>query len=63
MVNLIWSGFMAELKTVCRYCCGACGMVAKLDGQGRITALRGDPGHALTDGFACQFHHARLKTV
>jgi anaerobic selenocysteine-containing dehydrogenase len=44
---------MRETKSVCRYCVGACGMVAKLDDHGRIVSLRADHDHPLTAGFVC----------
>lgn len=44
---------MRETKTVCRYCCGACGMVARIDAADRLVSVRGDRDHPLTKGFAC----------
>jgi len=43
---------MAEAKTACRICPGACSMVAKLE-DGRIASLRGDKDSPLTHGYAC----------
>lgn len=44
-------------------------MLAEVDGQGRVVALRGDPDHPVTDGFLClrtnrfldrQYHPSRI---
>lgn len=43
---------MEEARTACRYCCGACSMVAKIE-DGRILSVRGDHDSPLTAGFAC----------
>ena len=44
---------MAEEKaTYCRICEPLCGMVATVE-QGRLTRLRPDPDHPLSQGFAC----------
>ncbi len=44
---------MSEVKTTCRYCVGSCGLVAKLDDDGRVVSVRGDRDHPLSAGFAC----------
>lgn len=44
---------MAEARTACRYCCGACSMVATIGDDGRLLTVRGDRESPLTDGFAC----------
>lgn len=41
------------VKTACRYCCGACSMVATVGEDGRLQTVRGDRESPLTDGFAC----------
>lgn len=42
-----------EVRSVCRYCAGACGVIATLDDSDRMVALRGDREHPLTAGFVC----------
>lgn len=41
-----------ELATYCRICEPLCGMVATVE-EGRLTRLRPDPDHPLSQGFAC----------
>jgi anaerobic selenocysteine-containing dehydrogenase len=43
---------MAEKATYCRICEPLCGMVATVE-DGRLTKLRPDPDHPLSQGFAC----------
>src|SRR5690349_3898197 len=41
-------------RTVCdRDCPDACAILADVDASGRITRLRGDPEHPVTQGFLC----------
>jgi anaerobic selenocysteine-containing dehydrogenase len=44
---------MREVKTYCRLCSGACGMVVTLDADGRPVKARGDADHAMSQGYAC----------
>ncbi|KAA9162559.1 molybdopterin-dependent oxidoreductase [Amycolatopsis acidicola] len=41
------------VHTACRYCCGSCGMIASVGGDGRLTSLVADKEHPLTHGFSC----------
>lgn len=41
-----------EHVTFCRICEASCGLVAEVD-EGRVTALRPDPDHVVSQGFAC----------
>jgi anaerobic selenocysteine-containing dehydrogenase len=42
-----------EVKTYCRLCSGACGMIITLDDDGRPLKARGDPEHPMSQGYAC----------
>lgn len=42
-----------EVRTFCRLCEVQCGLVARLDEQGRLAELRPDREHPVTAGFAC----------
>ena len=44
---------MAEHKSFCRICFGSCGLLVRLDEEGHVAGVRGDPDHPLTQGFAC----------
>lgn len=53
-----------EVKTYCRICISACGVVAEVDGD-QVLSLRGDRDHPLTGGYTCAkgralpaFHHS-----
>lgn len=39
--------------TFCRICEPQCGLLASVDERGRVTALRPDPEHRLSSGYAC----------
>ena len=43
---------MTEIRTFCRVCEPACGLVASVE-EGRLTALRPDKEHPVTQGWAC----------
>ena len=43
---------MAEIRTFCRVCEPACGLVASVDG-GTLTAVRPDREHPISHGWAC----------
>lgn len=42
-----------EHQTYCRICDSACGLIATVD-DGRVAALRPDPDHPLSQGYACR---------
>ncbi len=42
-----------EVKSFCRICIGACGMVLTLDDNRRIIAIRGDKDHPASQGYVC----------
>jgi len=42
-----------EVKSFCRICIGACGMVLTLDENRRIIAIRGDKEHPASQGYVC----------
>ena len=41
-----------EVKSFCRMCLAACGVVLTID-QGRIAGIRGDREHPISKGYAC----------
>jgi anaerobic selenocysteine-containing dehydrogenase len=43
---------MPQLRTFCRVCEPACGLVAKVE-DGRLTAVRPDREHPISRGWAC----------
>jgi anaerobic selenocysteine-containing dehydrogenase len=52
-----------EVRTLCPYCGVGCGILAKTDNRGRITAVRGDPHHPANFGRLCQKGSTVAKTV
>lgn len=40
------------VTTYCRICSGLCGLVVEVDGD-RVTSVRGDPAHPLSQGYTC----------
>jgi anaerobic selenocysteine-containing dehydrogenase len=50
-----------EVSTFCRICEPLCPLVAEVDGEGRVVAIRPDQDHPVSGGFACHkgtgFHH------
>jgi anaerobic selenocysteine-containing dehydrogenase len=42
-----------EVKSFCRICIGACGMVLTLDENRRIVEIRGDKDHPASSGYVC----------
>jgi anaerobic selenocysteine-containing dehydrogenase len=46
-------GLLEERKTFCRLCNSHCGMIASVDSDERLVAIRPDKDDLLTDGFAC----------
>jgi anaerobic selenocysteine-containing dehydrogenase len=42
-----------EVKSYCRICIGACGMVLTLDQNRRIVTIRGDKDHPASGGYVC----------
>jgi len=40
-------------KTYCRICEASCGMIAHIDGNGRVVGLKPDRQHPVSGGFAC----------
>jgi anaerobic selenocysteine-containing dehydrogenase len=48
-----------EVRTFCRVCEPACGLVAEVEG-GEITRLRPDRDHPVSKGFACHKGMASL---
>lgn len=45
---------MPTHTTYCRICEAACGLLVDQDSQGRLTALRPDPDHPTSAGYACK---------
>lgn len=43
---------MADIRTFCRVCEPACGLVAAVE-DGRLAAVRPDPAHPVSRGWAC----------
>ena len=52
-----------EVRTLCPYCGVGCGILAKADGRGRVTGVRGDPNHPANFGRLCQKGSTVAKTV
>jgi anaerobic selenocysteine-containing dehydrogenase len=50
------------VKTFCRFCHAFCGMEADVV-DGRIVALRGDPEHAVSQGYTCPKGRAELERL
>ena len=50
-----------KVSTFCRICEPLCPLVAEVDGEGRVVAVRPDHDHPVSGGFACHkgtsFHH------
>jgi anaerobic selenocysteine-containing dehydrogenase len=41
------------VRSICRICFGACGVVVEVDDKGRISGIQGDKQHPLSEGFIC----------
>jgi anaerobic selenocysteine-containing dehydrogenase len=41
------------VKSICRICFGACGVLVDVDKKGRIAGIKGDKDHALSQGYIC----------
>jgi assimilatory nitrate reductase catalytic subunit len=53
---------MSEVKTTCPYCGVGCGVLAKLDEEGRVT-VKGDPDHPSNFGRLCSKGAALADTI
>jgi anaerobic selenocysteine-containing dehydrogenase len=45
---------MTTEQTACILCSRNCGLLVQIDGEARITGVRGDPAHPVSKGYLCQ---------
>ena len=42
-----------EVKSFCRTCIAGCGVVLEIDEAGKISSMRGDRDHPISEGYVC----------